>query len=187
MIPPLLRTVFGLGRRESEVQFRVLFVCMGNLCRSPTAEAVFRQQLQSAELWPAVQCASAGTHDFHVGSLPDGRARAAASQRGYDMSRQRGRHVSDEDFVRYDMILAMDNQNFELLTKRCPPEYSAKLGMLMAYARRHDVSEVPDPYYGNARGFGLVLDMIEDACSALLEHIREQRLGRPGTSEADPA
>lgn len=181
MIPALIRNVLGWGGRESEAKFRVLFVCMGNLCRSPTAEAVFRRHVEAAGLWPAVQCASAGTHDFHVGSPPDGRARAAAMQRGYDMSRQRGRHVSDEDFERYDLILAMDSQNLELLRKRCPAQHAEKLGMLMTYARQHDAAEVPDPYYGNARGFGLVLDMIEDACGALLEHIRDERLG--GASE----
>lgn len=189
MIPALIRNVLGLGGREAEAQFRVLFVCMGNLCRSPTAEAVFRRQVEVAGLWPAVQCASAGTHDFHVGSMPDGRARAAALQRGYDMSRQRGRHVSDEDFARYDMILAMDTQNMALLRKRCPPDHADKLGMLMAFARRHAAIEVPDPYYGSAQGFGLVLDMIEDACSALLEHVREERLGRGRTDavEGGPA
>jgi len=187
MIASLIRNVLGLGGRESEAQFRVLFVCMGNLCRSPTAEAVFRRQTELAGLWPAVQCASAGTHEFHVGSLPDGRARAAALQRGYDMSRQRGRHVSDEDFRRYDMILAMDSQNMELLRKRCPPDHAEKLSMLMTFARRHAVAEVPDPYYGNARGFELVLDMIEDACSALLDHIRDERLRRPGDAEGGAA
>lgn len=179
MIPSLIRNVFGIRGGQADARFRVLFVCMGNLCRSPTAEAVFRRQAELAGLWPAVQCASAGTHDFHVGSAPDGRARAAALQRGYDMSRQRGRHVSDEDFGRYDLILAMDAQNMELLRKRCPPDHVQKLGMLMKFARRHAVTEVPDPYYGNARGFDLVLDMIEDACGALLEHIRVERLDGP--------
>lgn len=179
MIPGLLRNVLGLGGRESDARVRVLFVCMGNICRSPTAEAVFRYQAQQAGLWPEVQCASAGTHDFHVGSAPDGRARAAALQRGYDMSKQRGRYVSDEDFARYDMILAMDHQNMAILRRRCPPEHAEKLEMFMAYARRHAVSEVPDPYYGSTRGFALVLDMIEDVCEALIEHIRKERLGRP--------
>lgn len=183
MIPALIRNVLGLGSGQADARFRVLFVCMGNLCRSPTAEAVFRRQAELAGLWPAVQCASAGTHDFHVGSAPDGRARAAALQRGYDMSRQRGRHVSDEDFGRYDMVLAMDAQNMELLRKRCPTEHVQKLGMLMEFARRHAVTDVPDPYYGSARGFDLVLDMIEDACCALLEHIRDERLERTANDD----
>jgi protein-tyrosine phosphatase len=180
MIPALIRTVLGLGSKDADARFRVLFVCMGNICRSPTAEAVFRRQVEAAGLWPSIQCASAGTHDFHVGALPDGRARAAALQRGYDMSRLRGRHVGDADFERYDLILAMDRQNMELLDRRCPPEHRDKLKMLMEFARRHAVLDVPDPYYGNAKGFELVLDMIEDACGALLEHIRDQRLGEAG-------
>lgn len=177
MIRSLLRNVFRIGASEEATRCRVLFVCMGNVCRSPTAEAVFRHQAQRAGLWPRVQCASAGTHDFHVGSSPDGRARLAAQKRGYDLSKQRGRHVADEDFGRFDLILAMDRQNMAILEKRCPDEHRGKLGMLMEYARRHEALEVPDPYYGNARGFELVLDMIEDACGVLLEHIRDARLG----------
>lgn len=177
MIPALIRNALGFGNRDADVRFRVLFVCMGNVCRSPTAEAVFRRQAELAGLARVIQCASAGTHDFHVGAAPDGRARAVASERGYDLSRLRGRHVSDEDFVRYDMILAMDSQNMSLLRKRCPGDHADKLRMLMEFARRHAVLEVPDPYYGNARGFELVLDMIEDACGSLLAHIRDERLG----------
>lgn len=184
MIRSLLRTVFGTGGESESVRVRVLFVCMGNICRSPTAEAVFRQQLDRAGLSRLVGCASAGTHDFHVGSLPDGRARAAAQKRGYDMSRLRGRHVLDDDFGRYDLILVMDRQNLDALERRCPPEHRGKIKMLMAFARRHELGDVPDPYYGSAKGFEIVLDMIEDACSSLIEHIREQHLGDSGTEVA---
>jgi protein-tyrosine phosphatase len=176
MIPTIIRNVFGLGAgRQANPDFRVLFVCMGNVCRSPTAEAVFRRQVEVSGLAPAVQCASAGTHDFHIGSSPDGRARAAALRRGYDLSKLRGRHVSDEDFERYDLILAMDQHNMSLLKQRCPPHRQDKLKLLMEFARRHEAQEVPDPYYGNARAFELVLDMVEDACSALVDHVRVAR------------
>jgi len=176
MIPTIIRNVLGWGAgRQADADYRVLFVCMGNICRSPTAEAVFRHRIDVAGLAPAVQCASAGTHDFHVGSSPDGRARAAALKRGYDLSRLRGRHVSEEDFERYDLILAMDQHNMSFLKQRCPTHCQDKLRLLMEFARRHEASEVPDPYYGNARAFELVLDMIEDACGALIDHIRTAR------------
>lgn len=176
MIPTIIRQVFGLGAgRQADADYRVLFVCMANVCRSPTAEAVFRRQVEVAGLVPAVQCASAGTHDFHVGSSPDGRARAAALKRGYDLSRLRGRHVSDEDFERYDLILAMDQHNMSFLKQRCPPHRQDKLKLLMEFARRHEAADVPDPYYGNAQAFELVLDMIEDACCALIDHVRATR------------
>jgi len=179
MIASIIRNVLGLrARRRAEADFRVLFVCMGNVCRSPTAEAVFRRQVAVAGLAPAVQCASAGTHDFHVGSSPDGRARAAALRRGYDLSRLRGRHVSDDDFERYDLILAMDQHNMSFLMQRCPPHRQDRLKLLMEFARRHQAPEVPDPYYGSAQAFELVLDMVEDACSALIDHIRTIRANK---------
>lgn len=180
----LLRSVLGLGGNGAQAKVKVLFVCMGNLCRSPTAEAVFRHKLESAGLGALVHCASAGTHDFHVGSLPDGRARAAAQKRGYDMSKQRGRHVADEDFERYDFILTMDRQNLESLERRCPPEHREKLRMMMEFARRHAVLDVPDPYYGSVKGFEIVLDMLEDACESLMEHIRQTHLGDTQTPDS---
>ena len=152
---------------------------MGNLCRSPTAEAVFRHQIEHAGLAAEIACASAGTHDFNLGSAPDGRARAAALKRGYDMSRFRGRGIKDEDFTRFDLIIAMDRQNLEALRSRCPPEQSERLRLLMEFAQRHEGLDVPDPYYGNAQGFEIVLDMIEDACAALLEHVRSTHLASP--------
>jgi protein-tyrosine phosphatase len=171
MIASLLQRLFGRRWHASDARCKVLFVCMGNLCRSPTAEAVFRHQIERAGLTNEIACASAGTHDFSLGSAPDGRARAAASRRGYDMSRFRGRGVTDEDFTRFDMIIAMDRQNLEALRSRCPPERSERLRLLMEFAQRHDSLDVPDPYYGNAQGFEVVLDMIEDACTALLQHV----------------
>jgi protein-tyrosine phosphatase len=177
MMRDLLRSVLGLGDSGAKARVKVLFVCMGNICRSPTAEAVFRHKVQQAGLGALVHCASAGTHDFHVGSLPDGRARAAAQKRGYDMSRLRGRHVAEDDFERYDLILTMDRQNMQALEQRCPSSHREKLRMLMEFSRRHDALDVPDPYYGSVKAFEIVLDMLEDACESLLEHIREHRLG----------
>ncbi|MCC6531518.1 MAG: low molecular weight phosphotyrosine protein phosphatase [Burkholderiales bacterium] len=161
----------------SKAKVRVLFICTANVCRSPTAEAVFRRHIELAGLHGAVHCASAGTHDFNLGAAPDGRARAVALRRGYDLSGLKGRHVLEADFERHHMILAMDRANLASLTQRCPAEHRNKLRLLMEFARRHAVLEVPDPYYGNARGFELVLDMIEDACASLLEHIRTTHLG----------
>ena len=179
MIPALLRTLWPFGR-EDRIACRVLFVCMGNVCRSPTAEAVFRQRLHSAGLSDRVACASAGTHDFNRGILADGRARAAAQRRGYDMSGMRGRAIADEDFARFDLVLAMDRQNLEALRSRCPDDKGDRLRLLMEFARRHDALDIPDPYYGNAKAFELVLDLIEDACDALVDHVRDHYLAAAG-------
>lgn len=185
MIAARLRKLwpFGKTRREERIRCRVLFVCMGNVCRSPTAEAVFRRKIELAGLADLVDCTSAGTHDFNLGAAPDGRARAVALKRGYDMSRLRGRQVSAEDFARYDLILAMDRQNFDALAERCPPARLERLKLLMAFARRHEASEIPDPYYSTAKGFELVLDMIEDACEGLLEHVRSHGIAPPASGE----
>jgi protein-tyrosine phosphatase len=189
LIPALLRNLwpFAGSGRESRVVCRVLFVCMGNVCRSPTAEAVFRRRLLDAGLSERVACASAGTHEFNLGAAPDGRARAAAQRRGYDMSRMRGRCVAETDFARFDLVLAMDQQNLAALRSRCPTDKTERLRLLMEFARRHDALEVPDPYYGNAKAFELVLDMIEDACESLVDHVRDRYLvaanaAQPGES-----
>jgi len=156
-------------------KFSVLMVCMGNICRSPTAEGVFRHLVREAELADAIHIDSAGTLDYHAGSPPDQRAQAHALKRGYDLSAQRARQVRPEDFENFDLILAMDWQNLQELEARCPPQHRHKLMRLMEFAPQHgDV--VPDPYYGGRDGFEKVLDQVEQACRALLVHVRE-RLG----------
>lgn len=150
---------------------RVLFVCLGNICRSPSAEGVFRQQLLNAGLDGRVHVDSAGTGPWHVGKPADSRASAAALQRGYDLSALRGRQVSQADFEQFDLILAMDHSNFADLKALQPANSRAELDL---YLRRYqlDADEVPDPYYGGADGFEQVLDMLEQAGAQLLNEVR---------------
>lgn len=155
---------------------RVLFVCMGNICRSPTAEGVFRRQVREAGLDDVVLSDSAGTHDYHIGEAPDRRAREAARRRGYDLSALRARRVSVEDYARFDLVLAMDEHNLQLLKQQCPREHAHKLQLFLAFGQNENVREVPDPYYGGAQGFEHVLDLIEDAAQGLLRHIRSELL-----------
>jgi protein-tyrosine phosphatase len=157
---------------------RVLFVCMGNICRSPTAEAVFRHQVEKAGLGERIRIDSAGTHDYHVGDAPDTRAQRAAKQRGYDMSMLRGRQVEVEDFSRFDYVLAMDNLNLVTLERMRPEDAQSHLGLFLDFAQAHAEHEVPDPYYGAGDGFERVLDMVEDAAQGLLQHIRRIHIER---------
>jgi len=156
------------------MKVKVLFVCMGNICRSPTAEAVFRRHVEKAGLEDKIEIDSAGTHDYHVGDAPDARAQQAAKQRGYDMSKLRGRQVEAEDFARFDYVLAMDNMNLVILERLRPSGTQSHLGLFLEFAERHPEWEVPDPYYGGADGFERVLDMVEDAANGLLQHIRQR-------------
>ncbi|MBV5337187.1 MAG: low molecular weight phosphotyrosine protein phosphatase, partial [Deltaproteobacteria bacterium] len=135
---------------------KVLFVCMGNICRSPTAEGVFRRVLQLRKLEDKVEVSSAGTHGFHNGESPDRRAQEAAARRGYDLSRIRARKVSPQDLEYFDLILAMDHRTLVSLREICPLEHVERLGLFMDYARNFHVAEVPDPYYGRGEGFDLV-------------------------------
>lgn len=154
----------------------VLFCCMGNICRSPTAEAVFRAKVEAAGLSQHIQIDSSGTHDYHIGAAPDTRTQQAASKRGYDMSKLRGRQVEVADFTKFDYVLAMDNANMAILHQLCPPSQRDRLGLFLEYASQHQEREVPDPYYGGADGFERVLDMVEDAAQGLLLHIQKERL-----------
>ena len=156
----------------------VLFCCMGNICRSPTAEAVFCAKVEEAGLAQQILIDSVGTHDYHIGDPPDQRTQRAARQRGYDLSGLRGRQVEVADFMRFDYVLAMDHANMAILKKLCPQEHHDRLGLFLEYATMHQEREVPDPYYGGEDGFERVLDMVEDAAAGLLRHIQKQHLNR---------
>ena len=147
----------------------ILFVCMGNICRSPTAEAVFRAQMTQRGL--DLHLDSAGTIGYHKGAKPDPRSVQAGTARGYDFAGIRSRPITAKDYLRFDLILAMDNNNMEDMLAECPPEHHGKLKLFLDYAES-DYDEVPDPYYGGSRGFDLVVDLIEEASNGLLGKLR---------------
>jgi low molecular weight protein-tyrosine phosphatase len=151
----------------------VLFVCTGNICRSPTAEAIFRKFVSDAGLGEQIVADSAGTHGYHVGEPPDPRAQAAAARRGYDLSGLRARKLGRGDFDRFDLLLAMDRDHYSILqTLGRTSSGGGQLKLMMSYARRFREEEVPDPYYGSPQGFERVLDMLEDASRGLLDSLR---------------
>jgi len=154
----------------------VLFVCTGNICRSPTAHGVFLHMLREAGLAERVRVDSAGTHDYHVGEPPDLRTQDHARRRGYDLSMLRARQVSRADFERFDRILAMDRGHLAILRRLAPARFEG-LGLFMDYAAASPSREVPDPYYGRGDGFERVLDMIELAAAGLLDSLREAERG----------
>ena len=156
---------------------KVLFVCMGNICRSPTAHGVFRALVQRERLDDNISIDSAGTHAYHVGSPPDRRAAATAASRGVDLSDLVARRVETEDFEVFDYLLAMDQENFLSLSEMCPDDqHIEKVHMFMDFAPHMRTREVPDPYYGGAAGFERVYDLVEAASEALLEDIRRRHL-----------
>jgi protein-tyrosine phosphatase len=150
---------------------RILFVCTGNICRSPTAEGIFRKLAHDAGWEGRIHVDSAGTHGYHVGEPPDHRTCQAATLRGYDLSKLRARRFERGDFHRFDLVLAMDRENHAHLARLVQPSEGHKLKMMMDYASRFREREVPDPYCGGSRGFELVIDMLEDASRGLLETI----------------
>jgi protein-tyrosine phosphatase len=152
---------------------RVLFVCLGNICRSPTAEGVLRHKLAEAGLQEQVTVDSAGTSDWHAGKPVDSRTRLAAQRRGYDLSALRGRQVVAADFSRFELILAMDHSNLQHLQSLQPSTGSAQLDLFL---RRYalPLSEVPDPYYSGEEGFEQVLDLLEQACDSLVAELKER-------------
>jgi protein-tyrosine phosphatase len=151
---------------------KILLVCMGNICRSPMAEAVVRRMLERNGLAAGTTVDSAGTHDFNIGLPPDPRARLTALRRGYDIAGMRARQVQKADFADFDMILAMDRRNLAMLEADCPVQHRHKLALLLDYADEIDADEVPDPYGEPQEGFDRVLDMIEDAACGLIDALR---------------
>lgn len=151
----------------------VLFVCMGNICRSPTAEGVFTHLATERGLAERLRIDSAGTVEFHVGEPPDPRAQAAALQRGIDLSPLRARHVQPSDFETFHYVLAMDEENLGFLRRRCPDGHTDKVRLFLEFAPKADVCEVPDPYYGGLKGFERVFSLVREASLGLLTHIEE--------------
>ncbi len=148
---------------------KVLFVCLGNICRSPMAETIFRDRVEKAGL-THFEIDSAGTGNWHVGELADPRMRKHAGLRGYTIT-SIARAVADSDFSEFDKIIAMDDDNVKNLKRRCPDEYLHKISKMTDYARNCQYSEVPDPYYGGEKGFETVIDLLENATEGLLEHL----------------
>lgn len=147
---------------------------MGNICRSPTAEGVFKKQLDQAGYAHLVRVDSAGTHAYHIAEPPDIRAQKAALARGIDISMLRARLFEAQDFEAFDYILAMDRQNLDVLMRSCPRVFQYKVNLLLSYAPHLERHDVPDPYYGGSHSFERVLDLLEDGCSALLNVIKEK-------------
>lgn len=159
-------------RRRDSNAYGVLFVCMGNICRSPTAEGVFRRyvDIHAADL--DVEIDSAGTHAYHIGEAPDRRARDAAARRGIDLGSLRARRIAEDDFTSFDLIVAMDELNRVILNESCPDQRRGRIRLLLEFAPQVGRLDVPDPYYGGANGFEYVLDLVEEASAGLLAHIR---------------
>lgn len=163
---------------DNKQMVKVLFVCLGNICRSPTAEGVFRQVVQDASLLDYIEIDSAGTHAYHIGQPPDRRAQAAAARRGVDLSALRGRQATVRDIQAFDYVLAMDRENLQNLQAICPAGFESRLRLFLEFAPLRAESEVPDPYFGGESGFDRVLDMIEDAARGLLDDIRQRHSNR---------
>jgi protein-tyrosine phosphatase len=161
---------------------QIVMVCRGNICRSPTAQAVLQQLIKQAGLQDRIHVDSAGTHPWHSGDPPDARAMRHAKARGYDLTTLRAKGVQEHHYARADRLIAMDQDNLDWLNQRCPPEFKYKLSRLMGYAQTAlPHADVPDPYYGGPNGFERVLDLIEAACAGLLEYLKAQTSPAPET------
>lgn len=153
---------------------RILFVCSGNICRSPTAEAVARHWLRMVGLDGDVEVDSAGIGGYHAGEAPDARSQQFAIKRGYDMSKLRARKITADDFARFDLILAMDQGHYQHMKSKCPDDLCHKLKMFLEFAPDVDGREVPDPYYGGLAGFDHVLDLCEAGVRGIIDSLREE-------------
>ena len=149
---------------------------MGNICRSPTAHGVFLKYIKEQSLHNLIGVDSAGTYAYNIGAQPDPRARAAAANRGYDLSKLKARKVNAYDFLQFDYVLAMDNTNKQDLLVLCEEEQQNKIRLFLEFTKEFEIKEVPDPYHGGLNGFETVLDLIEEACQGLLGHIKEKHL-----------
>lgn len=158
--------------------YSILFVCMGNICRSPTADGVLRHMVVAEGLKERVTVDSAGTHNYHPGSPPDPRSQEHAALRGYDLSTLRARQISESDFEAFDLILAMDWDNLARLQDLCPTQHLCKIRRLTEFCLAHNSPVVPDPYYDGPSAFEHVLDLVEDACNGLMQHVRKATVGR---------
>ena len=173
--PPLPPTLLERARTPGSPSVDLLMVCMGNICRSPTAEGVLQAMVQRAGLQRRITVDSAGTNDYHVGDAPDARAQQHAARRGYDISRHRARHLTARDFERFDLVLVMDEANEQAALALCPPAHAGRVHRLTQFCLRHQANAVPDPYYGGAQGFEQVLDLVEDACAGLLAALQARQ------------
>ncbi len=156
------------------MKVRVLFVCLGNICRSPTAEVIVRERLVRAGLDQAVELDSAGTGSWHIGKAPDARAQRAGAERGYSMEELRARQVEPGDFYRFDYVLAMDEANLAELEMMRPEDARADVRRFLDFHPQAEARDVPDPYYGGEQGFAHVLDLVEGAADGLIAHMRER-------------
>lgn len=163
----------------------VMFVCMGNICRSPTAHGVFRQLVEHAGLDRQIEIASSGTHDYHVGQSPDQRSAMAAKRRGIDISDLRAQQICADDLHRYDHVLVMDQANYVLVMQACPDALKHKVGFFLDYAPHLKLRDVPDPYYGAGNGFERVLDLVEDASRGLLRALKRELVKSKATRATD--
>ncbi|MCX7554106.1 low molecular weight phosphotyrosine protein phosphatase [Marinicella sp. S1101] len=155
---------------------KILFICMGNICRSPSAEAVFQQLVNEQGLAADFVIDSAGTHSYHVGAKPDPRSMQAAKKRGIQMQHLRARQVQSEDYQRFDFLITMDDANRSNLASMFPQHSQEKVYAMLSFSERNDLDEVPDPYYGSGDGFELVLDLLQDASKGLLNFLRQSEV-----------